>query len=98
MSISADRPKVTPGGWHSLRSALGIGSPADWLFKGLCLSSAVAVLALVVLIVVLLAIQAWPAVRSAGGGILFGSNWGPSRDHFGGLVFVYGSVVTSAIA
>jgi phosphate transport system permease protein len=99
MSISEDRPRVTPGGaWQALRSALGIGSPADWLFKALCLSSAAAVLAVVVLIVVLLAIQAWPAVRAVGAAILLSANWGPSRDHFGGLVFVYGSVVTSAIA
>jgi phosphate transport system permease protein len=90
---------VTPGGaWQALRSALGIGSPADWLFKGLCLSAATAVLAVVVLIVVLLAIQAWPAVRAVGANILLSANWSPSRDHFGGLVFVYGSVVTSAIA
>ncbi|HZY87063.1 MAG TPA: phosphate ABC transporter permease subunit PstC [Gemmataceae bacterium] len=101
MSISEDRPKAAPGGaWHSLRSALGIGSPADWLFKSLCLSSAAVVLVLVVLIVVLLALQAWPAVRTVGSGILLSANWAPKPNggHYGGLVFVYGSIVTAALA
>ncbi|HEY7309074.1 MAG TPA: phosphate ABC transporter permease subunit PstC [Gemmataceae bacterium] len=92
--------RSTPAGGfrRSARSVLGIGSPADWLFKHLCLSSAAVILLLVVLILVLLVLQAWPAVRTVGVRILVGSTWDPNHDRFGGLVFIYGSVVTSAIA
>jgi phosphate transport system permease protein len=101
MAISQDRPKAAPGGaWQALRTALGIGSPADWLFKGLCQSSAFLILVLVVLIVVLLALQAWPAARAVGAHMLLSAKWAPAPTggHYGGLVFVYGSLVTSAIA
>jgi phosphate transport system permease protein len=94
-----EKGRVSPGGfWRGVRFALGIGSPTDWLFKNLCLSSASIVLLLVGLILALLALQAWPAVRTVGAGILFGSTWDPNHGRFGGLVFVYGSVITSAIA
>src|SRR5262249_13856978 len=47
---------------------------------------------------VILTLQVWPAVRTVGVHILVGSTWDPNQGRFGGLVFVYGSVVTSAIA
>jgi phosphate transport system permease protein len=91
-------PAPSGGLWRAIRSGLGIGSPADWLFKSLCLSSASVLLGLVALILVLLVMQAWPAIRIVGGRILVGVTWDPSHDRFGGLIFVYGSVVTSLIA
>ncbi len=93
------KKSTTPGRLASfVRSALGIGSPADWLFKNLCLSAASVLLLLVALILVLLLMQAWPAVRTVGARILVGTTWDPNHNRFGGLVFAYGSVVTSLIA
>jgi phosphate transport system permease protein len=104
MSVSSNpsQPSAEPassrGFWQSARSALGIGSPADWLFRQLCQSSALIVILLVLLIVALLSLQAWPAIRSLGWSILFSSDWDPTHDRFGGLSFVYGSIVTSLLA
>jgi phosphate transport system permease protein len=95
-AISNQSPPVR-GRWYGVRSALGIGSPADWVFQLLCQSSALFVIALVALIVLLLSLQAWPAIRDVGPSILFSSNWDPPNS-FGGLSFVYGSIVTSLLA
>jgi phosphate transport system permease protein len=95
-------PKAPPAGlWASLRAALGIGSFADWAFKQLCQALALLVVVAVGLIVVLLAVQSWPAVRQVGWTLVTSSDWTPNledRAVFGGLAFVYGSVVTSLIA
>lgn len=102
MSLDSERsyrPALATSGFRrSLRWALGIGSPADWLFKNLCLSSAALILILVALILVMLVLQAWPALGAVGSHILTGSRWDPNHSRFGGLVFVYGSVLTSALA
>jgi phosphate transport system permease protein len=98
MSAISNHSPPAPGRWHGIRSALGIGSPADWLFQLLCQSSALFVIALVALIVLLLSLQAWPAIRGVGAYILIGSNWDPTHNSFGGLSFVYGSIVTSLLA
>lgn len=84
--------------WRNPRSALGIGSPTDWLFRQITQSSALLVIVLVLLIVALLSLQAWPAVRSFGIATVAGSNWDPANGRFGGLPFLYGSLVTSLLA
>src|SRR5262245_18383521 len=89
------------GAWAAVRSAFGIGSPADWTFKQVCQAAASLVIVAVGLIVVLLAVQAWPAVQKVGWALVTSSDWAPNlgdRAAFGGLSFVYGSVVTSAVA
>ncbi|HEY7156269.1 MAG TPA: phosphate ABC transporter permease subunit PstC [Gemmataceae bacterium] len=68
------------------------------MFRLICQSSALVIVLLVALIVALLSLQAWPAIRGAGASILFGSNWDPAHNSFGGLPFVYGSIVTSLLA
>lgn len=99
MSVTSNQSLPTRGGpWHRVRSVLGIGSPADWLFRQLTQTSALAVVLLVLLIVALLSLQAWPALRGFGASILFGTNWDPTHDRFGGVPFVYGSIVTSLLA
>jgi phosphate transport system permease protein len=99
MSVTANRSPPTPGGWwRSLHSLLGIGSPTDWIFRQLAQSSALVVLLLVLLIVALLSLQAWPALRGVGVSILVRRDWDPTHDRFGGLSFIYGSIVTSLIA
>jgi phosphate transport system permease protein len=94
-------PASASGAWGTVRSALGIGSPADWTFKQVCQAAAAVVIVVVGLIVVLLAVQAWPAVQKVGWTLVTSGNWAPNlgdQAAFGGLAFVYGSVVTSLIA
>jgi phosphate transport system permease protein len=99
MSVSSD-PSTQPrsGTWRNLRALLGIGSLADWLFLKISQWSALVVILLVALIVALLSLQAWPAIRGLGWSIVVGSNWDPTHDVFGGMSFVYGSLVTSLLA
>lgn len=61
---------------------------------------AVAAFALLVLagILVALAIAAWPSIQTFGPRFLFESEWNPPMDHYGALVPMYGTVVTSLIA
>jgi phosphate transport system permease protein len=96
--VSNQMPPARSGVWQRARSVLGIGSLADWLFRCLAQSSALVVLLLVGVIVVLLALQAWPAIRGVGASIFLSTNWDPTHGSFGGLSFVYGSVVTSMLA
>ncbi|HTU20690.1 MAG TPA: phosphate ABC transporter permease subunit PstC [Gemmataceae bacterium] len=99
MSVTTNQSSLTRGGWgQNVRSALGIGSPTDWLFGQIAQSSALVVLLLVLLIVALLSLQAWPAIRGMGISILVSRDWDPTHHRFGGLSFVYGSIATSLIA
>lgn len=83
---------------RTVRSTLGIGSLADWLFRQATQTSALLVLGLVGLIIALLTVQAWPAIRGLGPSILLSADWDPARHRFGGLAFLYGSIVTSLLA
>jgi phosphate transport system permease protein len=110
---SVGRPGgANPESWGGrLRYWLGIGSFADWSFQTICGTAALLVIALVVLIVVLLYIQAKPAFEQFGGELVTKTFWNPSYDpnpdadtedvvrgKFGGLAFIYGSVVTSFLS
>jgi phosphate transport system permease protein len=97
-AISNPSPPTRGGPWRKDHSARGVGSLADWLFQQITQSAALLVVFLVLLIVALLALQAWPAVRILGVSIAISANWDPVHGHFGGLPFIYGSVVTSALA
>jgi phosphate transport system permease protein len=69
----------------------------DSLFRGLCWLSGALVLVLAALLVVFLVWQALPAMRHYGFRFLLNTNQG-SDEEMGALPFIYGTVVTSAIA
>jgi phosphate transport system permease protein len=74
-------PGTAPDRWGVfLRNRLGIGSLADWVFKRLCGSAALAVILLIALIVVLLFIQAKPAFQQFGWELVSSKDWNPSYD------------------
>jgi phosphate transport system permease protein len=99
MSATTNQAAPARGGrWQNVRSVLGIGSLADAIFRQIAQSAALVVVLLVILIVALLSLQAWPAIRGLGASILVSPNWDPTHDRFGGLSFVYGSIITSLIA
>jgi phosphate transport system permease protein len=54
--------------------------------------------ALLILIVAVLFQQAWPSVVRFGPGFLIGQDWNQVTNTFGALPFIFGTVVTSAIA
>lgn len=52
----------------------------------------------VLLIVLVVTVEALPAIRHFGLGFLAGRSWNPVRQQFGALPFVYGTLATSFIA
>ena len=71
---------------------------ADRVFAGLALAAAVLTLALLAGILGSLVVGAAPAIREYGLGFLVRSEWDPVENRYGGLVMIYGTLMTSFIA
>ncbi len=78
---------------HPIESPWG-----DLVFRLGAGSAGVAILVLLGLIVVVLAINAVPGFRAFGVRFLTGTVWDPVVEVFGALPFIYGTLMTSAIA
>jgi phosphate transport system permease protein len=70
----------------------------DLVFAGLVRALATIVPLLLLGIVILLLIDALPALRRFGGSFLTETTWDPVAERFGAAAYVYGTVVTSLIA
>ncbi len=70
----------------------------DKLFRGSTYLSALLVFSSVIAILVSLIIGAMPAMKKFGFGFLLSSEWNPTTEHFGALVSIYGTLVSSVIA
>src|SRR5262245_1387802 len=77
------------------RSGIRIG---DLLFKGIALLAAASAAFLLGLIAWKVLDLAWPAIQHFGLDFLWTEEWNPATDVYGALVFIYGTVLTSAIA
>ena len=71
---------------------------ADRLFAVIAHGAAWLTLLLLAAIIVSLVIGAAPAIRQFGLGFLWSSDWDPVQEKFGGLVMIYGTLMTSFIA
>ena len=71
---------------------------ADTAFAVLAQGAAWLTLMLLVGILLSLIVGAAPAIRHFGLGFLVSTDWDPVQEKFGGLVMIYGTVVTSLIA
>jgi phosphate transport system permease protein len=71
---------------------------ADTLFLILAHAAALLTLALLVGIIGSLVIGAMPAIKEYGLSFLWRSDWDPVQDSYGGLVMIYGTLMTSFIA
>ncbi|MFM2276370.1 MAG: hypothetical protein RL211_2242 [Pseudomonadota bacterium] len=74
------------------------GPMADRIFGWLAKGAAVFTLAMLIAILVSLTISAWPAISKYGFGFLTSTTWDPVKEDFGGLVMIYGTLMTSFIA
>lgn len=72
--------------------------PADMLFRYASVACASVVLILLAGMLVRTTWAAWPAFRHSGIGLITSNNWNPNLNKFGGLSFIYGTLVTSVIA
>mgnify|MGYP006201640429 CR=1 FL=1 len=71
---------------------------ADALFALLAKGAAVITLLLLLGIIASLVVGAWPAIKEYGISFLWRSEWDPVQDQYGGLVMIYGTLMTSFIA
>ena len=71
---------------------------ADALFSALAHGAAWLTLALLAGILISLVIGAAPAIRAYGLSFLWTSEWDPVQNRYGGLVMIYGTLMTSFIA
>lgn len=71
---------------------------ADALFSILAHGAAWVTLALLAGIIGSLIVGAWPAIEAFGLGFLTSTDWDPVEEKFGGLVMIYGTLMTSFIA
>ncbi|MGA0612742.1 phosphate ABC transporter permease PstC [Caldimonas sp. KR1-144] len=71
---------------------------ADGLFSALAHGAALLTLAMLVGIIISLFIGAAPAIEEYGLSFLWTADWDPVQEKFGGLVMIYGTLMTSGIA
>ncbi|HEU5293438.1 MAG TPA: phosphate ABC transporter permease PstC [Burkholderiaceae bacterium] len=79
----------------------GRTAPSRWgdrLFAAAALAAALLTLALLVGIIASLIVGAAPAIQEYGLGFLTRAEWDPVQNRYGGLVMVYGTLMTSFIA
>lgn len=69
----------------------------DW-FKRAIFAFAVSIPLVLIALVVVLILSAWPAISRFGWGFLFSSAWNPLTDDYGALPFIYGTLMSSLIA
>ena len=74
------------------------GRVGDMIFAGVTRFAAVITLTLLVAIIVSLMVGAWPSIRHFGAAFLWTAEWDPVQQKFGGLIMIYGTLMTSLIA
>jgi len=81
-----------------IESKSGASPYQDMIFGFITKLSALIVLFVLLGIVISLFINAWPALKNFGPGFFFDAHWDINREKFGGLISIYGTIVTSLIA
>jgi phosphate transport system permease protein len=97
---------MSPMGVSARQGAAGVppvktarsGPMADRVFGWLAKGAALLTLGLLFAILLSLTISAWPAISKYGLGFLASTTWDPVQEDFGGLVMIYGTLMTSLIA
>lgn len=74
------------------------GPMADRIFGLVAKGAALFTLVMLIAILASLTISAWPAIDKYGLGFLTSTTWDPVKEEFGGLVMIYGTLMTSFIA
>ena len=73
------------------------GRPADTIFRFAATACASIVLILLAGMLIRTTWSAWPAFQHSGIGLVTSNNWNPNINAFGGLSFIYGTMLTSVI-
>ena len=91
---STERAMTPPTPLKKARS----GPLADRIFGWLAKAAALFTLGMLIAILASLTSSAWPAIEKYGLGFLTNTTWDPVTEEFGGLVMIYGTLMTSFIA
>lgn len=96
---SAERPRsIAQPSPAPRKNAWLPSSFADRLFAWLARGAALLTLGLLLAIMGSLLVGAWPAISEYGLGFFTRTEWDPVQDQYGGLVMIYGTLMTSLIA
>jgi len=79
------------------RLKLRRGRFSDEIFSKLALISALMIVGILLGFIIVLNIDAMPAIRKFGAGFIISSDWDPVRESFGALPAIYGTLLSSAI-
>lgn len=82
----------------SLVERLRPSHTGDFVFQSVTFAFASVVLLLIVGMIAQMVVNAMPTIREFGFGFITNSDWNPPAGSFGALPFVYGTLVSSAIA
>src|SRR4029434_2867309 len=74
------------------------GRLGDLIFLNLTRGAAILTLLLLAGLLLSVRIGAWPSIREFGLKFLWTAEWDPVKEKFGGLVMIYGTLMTSLIA
>jgi len=98
MATVMTRPPAAGGTPPPPRLSARRPAVGDRGFQYLALACGLLVLVVLALIAVAMVSKSWPVFRDHAGTFFFSKTWDPARNKFGSLAFVYGTLVTSAIA
>jgi len=82
----------------SLLERLRPANAGDFTFRAVTFVFALSVLLLVVFMLVEMLRGSWLTIARYGLAFVYGTDWNPPVDQFGALPFVYGTIVSSAVA
>ena len=70
----------------------------DRVFPRVTFICGMVVVAILINILIILFIQAWPAIREFGASFLTGTTWNPVKNEYGAVPAIYGTLVSSLLA
>ncbi|MDO8689648.1 MAG: phosphate ABC transporter permease subunit PstC [Dehalococcoidia bacterium] len=94
METASGASQAPRSAFASLRSL----NTGDLIFRGLVIVFALSILVLMGMMVLQMITFAWPSIERFGFGFLSGTSWNPVTQKFGALPYIYGTVVSSALA
>lgn len=83
---------------NNIKSRSALEKNLDKGFFWLTIAFAIGIGLILLSIAIVIAVEAFPAIKQYGLGFLFESSWNPVTDEYGALPVIYGTLVSSAIA
>lgn len=83
---------------RAIRLQVGAFDLGDRVFAGVIVTLAVGVPVILAAVILLLGVDAMPALQRYGLGFLSSSTWNPVSEQFGAAAYIFGTVVTSLVA